>query len=63
MGYVQKDENKEKAGGVNNAYHAVCVSSVMTVMTAAQGASLVSATLTTDKEVMTRGKTLILLLR
>ena len=25
MGYVQKDENKEKAGGVNNAYHAVCV--------------------------------------
>lgn len=25
MGYVQKDENKEKAGGVNNTYHAVCV--------------------------------------
>lgn len=25
VGYVQKDENKEKAGGVNNAYYAVCV--------------------------------------
>lgn len=25
MGYVQKYENKEKAGGVNNTYHAVCV--------------------------------------
>ena len=25
MGYVQKDENKEKAGGANNAYCAVCI--------------------------------------
>lgn len=38
-------------------------SSVMTGITAAQEASLVSATLTTDKESYERGKTLILLLR
>ena len=25
MGYVKKDENKEKAGGGNNAYNAVYV--------------------------------------
>ena len=25
MGYVKKDESKEKVGGVNNAYYAVCV--------------------------------------
>lgn len=38
-------------------------SSVMTVVTAAQEASLVAATLTTDKESYEEGETLILLLR
>lgn len=63
MGYVQKDETRKRLAALITLITLFAFSSVMTGITAAQEASLVSATLTTDKESYEEGETLILLLR
>lgn len=56
MGYVQENQKQKKSCGDNNACRTVCILRCDTVIAAAQEASLVSATIITDKEIYDEGE-------